>query len=161
MKKVNVRFILLFFAVLVPIGMVGYVVHAYQVNRHATFFLDRAERASYRDEMSVALQELTHYLTLVPEDAAARARMGMWLAETGQDYAAFTVLERVLREADSDEARRALVEVLLRMRRWNDARSHLEQLRLAAPRDPVLLDRLAQCEWAAENYAEAAACSRQ
>ena len=71
----------------------------------------------------------------------------------GQDYAAFTTLEKALRQQDDVAARRKLVDVLLRLRRWNDARSHLDEYLLkAAPEDPVLLDRLAQCQWATEEY---------
>ncbi|MHB8861488.1 MAG: tetratricopeptide repeat protein [Pirellulaceae bacterium] len=158
MKKINVRFVVGLVGTLVLAGAVGYGVHAYQKSRYAGFFLERAEQAEHTGEIAAALRELGHYLTLVPDDASARAHMGVLLAETRQDYAAFTVLEKALRQADDEPARRALVEVLLRMQRWSDARNHLEEHLLpAAPNDPVLLDRLAQCQWATDEHAEATA----
>jgi tetratricopeptide (TPR) repeat protein len=153
MKQVNVRFIVSMLVVAVVIGAIGYAVHAYQTKRHAGFFLERAKQAQQLGDLPEALKELNHYLRLVPDDHAARIRKGLLLAEARQDYDAFTVLEKALRQADDETARRTLVDVLLRMRRWQDAREHLEQNLLpAAPNDPVLLDRLAQCQWAEDEF---------
>ncbi|MHB0960781.1 MAG: tetratricopeptide repeat protein [Pirellulaceae bacterium] len=158
MKKINVRFVVGLVGTLVLASAVGYGVHAYQKSRYAGFFLERAEQAEHAGDVAGALREIGHYMTLVPDDASARAHMGVLLAETRQDYAAFTVLEKALRQADNEPARRALVDVLLRMQRWSDARNHLEDHLLpAAPNDPVLLDRLAQCQWATDAHAEATA----
>lgn len=157
MKTVNRRFVLTASAVAILIGCVAFLVHFFQVRRFSTFYRDRAVAAEKDGRLGEAVRELSFYTTLVDDDVEAELTIGKLLSELGQDNAAYRTLEKALRTADDEEARRELVDVLLRLRRHRDARVHLEsQLLKAHPDDPVLLDRLAQCEWATNQFEQAA-----
>ena len=89
MKRVNVHFIMTTLVVLIVSGGIVYVVHGYQTNRYAEFFRTRSEQAEAEGRAGDAVQDLNHYLGLVPNDAQAQTRLGVLLADAGQDYAAF------------------------------------------------------------------------
>lgn len=158
MKQINVRFVMLVLTALVVCGGIVFAVHRFQTRRYADFFSERAATAEAAGNLADAAQDLNLYLGLRPDDDVARVRLGLVLADAGQNYAAFATLEPALRNLQEDDpaARLRLVDVLLQLQRWKDARAHLQDYLLKSqPENPEYLDRLAQCQLADKEVAEA------
>jgi tetratricopeptide (TPR) repeat protein len=155
--------------------------HGYQVERNAYVFKreselleqrgeaatkkndDRAAALAYRD----AAKNLSWYVRLVPHDVDAMAKLGLMTANLSRDLSsrirAFGLLEQVLRvDPERTKVRRTLVPVAISIRRFQDAKVHLQELLKESPADPDLLDLLGQChlgrgefESAASNFKKA------
>ena len=131
MRTLNVRFavILLVGSIFLAGGV--HLLHYIQINHHASAILAAAEDAKKKDDLGEALRRLYNYLSLEPNDLDAREKQGLWLAEGGNDAAAYVVLEELLRSEgmqDRTDARRKLIDVAMKVGRWTDAESHLKYL---------------------------------
>ena len=91
---------------------------------------------------------MRRYIGLRPDDTDALAEYGEILATEGSDTDAYQILEKVLRrDTTRSKSRRTLVDVALRLKRYRDAREHLQGYLLAeSPKDSELLGRLAESQ---------------
>ena len=130
-RAVNTRWILIALGLtIVSIGGL-FGLHAYQMGRHAHAFLREAERSESEEKYGEAIGFLQRYLAVVPNDAAALARLGNAMNETRQLKSALLTYERVLRlDPANDEVRRKLITIAVnpRVGRYQDAREHLDVL---------------------------------
>ncbi|NLY02781.1 MAG: tetratricopeptide repeat protein [Rhodopirellula sp.] len=144
MYTVNKSLLALLLIAAVCLGGLVHWVHGVQNRRHADFFLQRARTAKVEERPEEAVEEFRRYLRLAPGDAAARAELGLLLAEHSRWAEAFTTLEETLRQApDRQDVRRKLAEVAIRLRRPSDAASHLAILIDRSPDDSELCELLA------------------
>jgi len=162
MRRMNWRFLGIIVVAGVALGAAVFGLHEFQVSRHARFFLDQAHRAKEEKKAGEAIGYLNRYLQLAPDDTDALAELGLLLAERRMDRAAYATLEKVLRSnPNRTEARRKLVEVGIRLRRYRDAKEHLQGYLLKeAPKDGQLREWLGACQ-AAQGDSAAAAKSLQ
>ncbi len=158
MKSLNLRFCLILGITLAVVAGTVHIIHAFQVRRHADFFLEQADAALAEKDVPRAIANYDRYLKLEPNDPDAVAGLGMVLADAAADQRAFHTLEKAIRlDPSRNDVRRRLVEVTLRMNRFSDAKAHLDQLLKAAPDDAQLVGYLGRCQAADQQYLEAAA----
>lgn len=146
--------------------MLVFGLHYFQMRRHSDFFLEQARESREKEDVAErfkAVDQYARYLSFAPDDVDAMEEFGVLLvdyASLGPQWAsrAYTTLEQVLREDPTrSEARRKLVALSMVMRRFDDAQTHLEELRKASPADAEILELLAQCQVAQGKTAEAEA----
>ncbi|MGA2620541.1 MAG: tetratricopeptide repeat protein [Thermoguttaceae bacterium] len=154
---INLRFLGGLLLVTAVLGGAVHALHVVQVRRHATFLLDRAHRAIEEKQFPAAIKGFQQYLALVPKDADTQAELGLLLADLHQPRPALVTLEQALRnQPDRDDVRRRLVQLDMDLRRWGDAREHLQQyLLVTSPEDPALWELLGTCQAAGAEYAAA------
>lgn len=159
MRKLNVRLVLILFAITVLVSGGVHFAHELQVGRTARFLLTLADRDEADNKPGDAANSLARYVHLVPEDTDALARLGRAQVKLGHFMGAFATLEQVLRrEPEREEERRDIVTAAMRIGRFTDAREHLQQHILKNhPDDAVSLDLLGQCQAGLGEYREAAA----
>ncbi len=154
MKTANVRFLAALLGTVLVVGGAVHAVHEFQVRRQVGVFLREAERARESGDRAKEIDYLKRYLTMAPQDTEVLAELGRLLSEAGRRTEAFAILGQVLqREPDRESERRLLVDVALRLRRYGDARRHLDQFE---SKNPELQELQAQCEAGAGNYQAAA-----
>ncbi len=159
MKRLNLRFVAILIVGLILSGTAVHVLHGFQLNRHARHFLEHARQARADGEMVRAASDYERYCDLAPWDVEARAEYGLLLADLSRYDAALKTLEAVVRlDPNRLDARRCLVEIEMGIRRFSDAREHLERMLEASPGDGELWELLGACQFATEQY-EAAALS--
>src|SRR6267378_3501119 len=73
-RKLNLRLLIGCFVILVPMALLVYLLHGYQVRRSALTLLERGDRASLQGQAQQALAHYTNYLGFVPDDASAREK---------------------------------------------------------------------------------------
>jgi len=158
MKAVNLRFLGVVLACSAVLATALYVTHALQATRFSRRFLEEAQRAKAEGDLEEAVGRYRRYLQLEPHDADARAELGLLLIDLDQFEQAFATLETALYEdPERTDVRRRLVDLAMDMRFWSHAREHLEEHLLRAdPSNSELLELLAECQEAAEQYASAA-----
>ena len=164
-RTLNVRLA----AILVVVTIVSCVgvhfLHGYQIRRNAYVFLDAAERDHERalqaakekkpvQEQKAYLNEIKNlgwYVRLMPDEVEVMERLGLLLADRAQDSRmfsmAFGTLERVLRlDSERQKSRRRLVDMALMIRRYQDAKDHLQEYLLKqSPDDAELWELLGRC----------------
>ncbi|MGA2031435.1 MAG: tetratricopeptide repeat protein [Thermoguttaceae bacterium] len=167
MRTLNVRFL-----ILLTVGVLGfcfgvYLLHAFQVRRNASVFLRQAEVAKEANRLDEALKYYQLYVNMVPADTDALEKLGMLLADVAQESrrnsGAYQLLEEVLRrDPERAKVRRRLVDVAITMRRYSDAKEHLQGLMkdndekdLDHCTDPVLWDLLGTCQMGLSQDGEA------
>jgi len=171
MRVLNIRLLAVLLACVVFFGGIVYFVHSLQVPRIAHIFLREADKAEKRAEQAEeegnagqasrerlnAARNLALYVKLVPKNVDALEKLGMLLSELRHYGQAFDVLERVVRRDPArKQTRRELVDIAIAMRRFPDARAHLEKYLLAdSPNDAELLGLLGRCQAAMTENAEA------
>jgi len=171
MRVLNIRLLAVVLACVVFFGGIVFFVHGLQVPRIAHIFLREADKAEKRAEQAAengdagqarrerlnAARNLASYVRLVPKNVDALEKLGMTLSELKHYGQAFDVLERVVRKDPTrKQTRRELVDIAIAMRRFSDARAHLERYLLAEnPNDAELLGLLGQCQAAMTENAEA------
>lgn len=144
MYIVNKRLLVILAVTVVCLGVTVHWVHGIQNRRHAGFFLRRAHQAKTQSHTDDAVREYLRYLRVSPQDADARAELGLLLAEKSRYAEAFPVLEEALRLLpDRQDVRRSLIDVAMHLRRVADAEQHLQMLMKSSPDDPELLELLA------------------
>jgi tetratricopeptide (TPR) repeat protein len=153
-------------SLLAVVGTGAYVVHRAELKRNAHVFLDRADHNVEEGDLAGAVDYYARYLQLAPADVAAWEKYARVLerrAESGGGSAnaylkAFLAYEEVLRRDDGRvEVRRQAARLALRLGRLADARTHLEALATALPKDAVVKRLLGECDEAAGDFQTAAA----
>ena len=138
MKRINLKFLLIFLAAVV-VGSAGlFFLRRFQVYRNAGNLASQAKQRLEEGKPAEAIMLYSRYIGLRPDDDAAFAEYAKLIlarAEatdaTRNDLArAYNTLETaVRRNPDNDDLRRRLAEFQLRIGRSTDAREHLEVLR--------------------------------
>src|SRR5439155_11631968 len=146
-RRLNVRLVASVFFAGVVVSVAVHFLHAFQVRRYATGLLYQAERAEQEGQYRQAINYLNRYTILVPDNAAAQAKLGLLMADYSSRMRAFHVLERAVRlDPANQKARRRLVQVAMNLERFIDAREHIEKYLLkSAPEDAELENLLGQC----------------
>lgn len=122
--------VLLFVAMAVGV----HFLHAFQVNRTASVFRERAHQLLQAEKPREAMGLLNSYLKLEPDDIESRAelaRLRLKTARNTKEYIrAYLAYEELLRLApELHEDRRRLIELLIfQAGRYGDARKHVEWL---------------------------------
>jgi tetratricopeptide (TPR) repeat protein len=136
--------------------------HAVQIKRNAGALLRQANQAENEGNLPRAADYLVQYLALVPDDTETRAKYGLLLADkrmvTSPRAAmrAFLFLDDVLRRVPERQGiRRHVVHLAIDVRRFTDARGHLEHLLQENSQDGELERLLGQCEEEARDYQRA------
>lgn len=171
-RTLNVRLavILIVAAVVMLVGI--FYLHKYQMWRNAYVYKDAGQRSLERakkaaedgdtsaenNEYREALRDLRLYLVSRPDDVEVYEQFAMLSADRAtlpdrpRDARsltrAFGALEHVLlMDPDRTAVRRRLVDVAMTMRRYQDARDHLEKVLLKkSPDDPELLRLYGRCQ---------------
>ena len=138
MKRINLKFLLIFLAALV-VGVAGlFFLRRFQVYRNAGNLASQAKQRLEEGKPAEAMALYSRYIGLRPDDDEAFAEFSkLMLARaeatdaTRNDVArAYNTLETaVRRNPENDDLRRRLAEFQLRIGRTTDAREHLEVLR--------------------------------
>jgi len=156
MKTLNIRFLGVLALCAAVVGVCVHFLHGFQVAGNAEMFLREAEQAKAAGDRWKAIQNLQKYLGLESKDIEAEAELGMLLADVAENRHAYVRLEKVLRsDPDRTEVRRKLVDVAIELRRFSDARVHLEKLLAISPADHELLARMGRCYAAVGDYTKA------
>lgn len=160
MRVINLRLLLIAVVVLLVIGGGVHLLHSFQVQRNADFFLDQAEKAAKAGKPGEQAQNLQWYLKLVPDDVEATSQLGLVLADLvpRADRPAYDTLEKALRlDPANTVARRRQVDVAIRLGRYSDARDHLldERLLKQTLSESELLLQMGRCQEALGKYASA------
>lgn len=137
MKRVNVRFLLLFFVALALLAGGTVALNRYQVDRNAGTLAKQARQRLEEGKQAEALGLFARYLGMRPDDAEVHAEYAELVLEralaadaTQADLSrAYNTLEEaVRRNPEKDSLRRKLAEFQLRIGRAVDAREHLDVL---------------------------------
>jgi tetratricopeptide (TPR) repeat protein len=173
MRTLNVKRLACLLVVLAVVGAGTHFLHGFQVRRNASSLLGQAAEAEKAGHLDDAVEYLDRYLTLVPADWDALERFGVLLDRVADDPAkirnrarAFAILERVAVHNPADaEVERRLARIAMdpAIRRYSEARSHLDSLLNTKYRnDPELETSLARCleeskdfDRALQNYRQA------
>jgi len=156
MKTLNLRFLGILVLGVVILGAAFHFLHGFQVRANADVFLRKAQDAMESGEKWEAIRNLQRYLGLARKDDDAMADLGVLLADVGAHGQAYQMLEEVLRrDGGRTEVRRRLVDVAIELRRFSDARVHLEKLLEISPADHKLLAQMGRCYAAGGEYAKA------
>jgi cellulose synthase operon protein C len=130
-----------------------HVLHRVQVRRSARALLAQAGRAEKEGSPAKVVDSLGRYLAYVPGDIDARARYGLALAAAAPAASpqargrAIDVLEDVLRRAPGrHDVRRRLAGLAIDLRRYADARAHLEVLLNSSPENGEWEFLLGRCD---------------
>ena len=143
MKRVNIRFLLLFILGLALLAGGTVALNRYQVDRNAGTLAKQARQRLEEGKAAEALGLFARYLGMRPGDAEVHAEYAELVLERalaadatqGDLSRAYNTLEEaVRRNPEKDALRRKLAEFQLRIGRAVDAREHLDVLkeRLAA-----------------------------
>jgi tetratricopeptide (TPR) repeat protein len=137
-KRVNVRFLLLF---LLGLGLLAggtFALNRFQVSRNAGTLATQARQRLEEGKSAEALGLFARYLGMRPEDSEVQAEFAELVLERalaadatqGDLSRAYNTLEEaVRRNPDKDNLRRKLAEFQLRIGRASDAREHLDVLK--------------------------------
>lgn len=180
MRTLNIRLAAILAAVAVVFGTGIYFLHAFQVKNNARMFLDQAAAAKQRADEAAkqkdpevekkafeeAVQCYRWYVRLMPDDVEIVETFGKMLADRSQQgnefqqrmyFEAMGLLERtVSQDPERDSARRQLVKMYLFIRRFQDAKDHLQNfLLIRSPRDAELLEQLGVCQMQTGDFDKA------
>ena len=149
----------------------GVSLYEVQTRRNASKLLAQADIAEKQKNVSRAATILDRYLRYRPEDTDALARYGLLQADhalaapgaSGQaDQAALLVLEQVLgRDEDRDDVRRRAIDLSLRLRRFPNAKVHVDVLKPKHPEDAELEQAIGRCAEANGEIKDAIAFIRR
>ncbi len=125
------------------LGPAIYAWHAYQVQRTARAFLERADQLEADQDWTTAASYLHRYLSLQPEDSAVRIRMAKTFDRGAKDWrqkglAVNLYYETLglIPEKEQAAPRRRLAELLLEIRRFTAAEAEAAKLLAADGKDP-------------------------
>src|SRR5689334_16453814 len=85
-KRVNVKAVLVLAGAAAAVGVTVHFVHAHQVRRNAQTLADEAAASERDGRAAEAADRLGQYLQLRPDDADARARLGLLQSREAKDY---------------------------------------------------------------------------
>ena len=137
-----------------------HLLHHFQMVRNASSYLRQARRAQEDNSSAsktTALNYLVRYVQLAPNDPEGLILLGLQYADFNNFQRAAIMLERGLAyQPDRSDVRRRLVECLMMLGRFTDASDHLQNYLLkAAPDDSELLEQLAACQRAKQEFEQA------
>jgi tetratricopeptide (TPR) repeat protein len=156
--RVNRRLVLVTLGVGAALLAATYVVHGFQMERHADTVLARADAAEKDGQIGQAIAFLAHYTQFRPDDTDSLLRLGRLRQQTADDYrqwaGVFFIFEEVLRRnpthPEAAAIRRDIVDVAMKIGEFDEARVHLEAL-LATDSDNAELHHLLGLCWHAER----------
>ena len=129
--------------VVAVLGPALYAWHAYQVHRTARAFLERADQLEADQDWTTAASYLHRYLSLQPEDSAARIRMAKTFDRGAKDWQQKSLAVNLyydtlglIPEKEQAAPRRRLAELLLEIRRFTAAEAEATKLLAADDKDP-------------------------
>jgi tetratricopeptide (TPR) repeat protein len=161
-KKANFKFLACLLAGAAVTGIGVHFLHAVQVKRNAGALLRHANQAETEGNLPRAAHYLVQYLALVPDDTETRIQYGLLLADKRMltspraTMRAFLFLDDVSRRVPERQGiRRRVVQLAIDVRRFTDARGHLEHLLQENPQDGELERLLGQCQEEARDYQQA------
>ncbi|EAQ81552.1 tetratricopeptide repeat protein [Blastopirellula marina] len=157
MRTLNFRLLLLLFVGFAVASLAIYFLHAVQVTRQSDAYLLHATEAKEMGNLPEAIDHLSRYLDVAPENTEAMEQLGELLVQTRRWNEAFSVLEQTLRrEPDRVESRLRLAEVSLALGRFSDAKEQLEQIIASSAADAETYLLLAACHSANGQWRSAA-----
>ncbi len=163
-RQMNWKFLIILVTSTGLFSLCVYFVHGYQFSRNAGAYLDQAERARISGDLWQAADYYDRYLAFHPDDIEVRVKFGKVFDEHGQrdqsvpQFArAYRIYDQVLRlDANRVDIRRRCIELaMVELRRFTDAKPHLEALRETAPHDADILFKLGECEEGNREYVKA------
>ncbi len=168
MKRLNTRLILIVAGGMLALAVAVYLVHGWQVSRHARGLLRRAELAEADGDVSKTIRTLGQYLRYRPKDAQAFTRLALLMEKSTHDrqvdrdefFAVQRTLEKAIRQQpEDDELRRSAVDFYLRFGRASDAVDHVRYMirQEGGKADAELQLMLARCLVGAADMTQAAA----
>lgn len=148
MRRLNIRLMGILLLSGTLLAGAAYAVHEYQVKRNAGSLLVQAERALANDDLRFAMDNYARYAQLVPQESAEPlAKLGVLQADAGQLGQAYRSFEQSLfRNPRQDDIRHRQVELALGLRRYAEARQHIDALLPSRPQDGRLRQWRADCE---------------
>ncbi len=161
MKRINARPIGIAAAGTAGVLALLLVAHSVQVGRTATRLQARAAVAEQSGQTVAALDLLTKYLALRPDDREATARHALLLDQTAATPAARARALAALKKAvqgqpGRTDVRRRLAESLVASGSYKDARIQFRVLVASVPGDAAIAELMGRCEEAAGDAAAAA-----
>ncbi len=155
LKKLNVKVLLVLIVAVASLGAGGYFVYEVQTRRNASKLLAQADYAEKQKDSDRAATILDRYLRYRPEDTNALARYGLLQADQAisaqgasdqAHQAALLVLEQVLgRDSGRDDVRRRAIDLSLRLRRFPNAKAHVDFMMPKHPDDGELEQASGRC----------------
>ncbi len=166
LKKLNLKVLLALMVAVALLGAGGYFVYEMQTRRNARKLLAQADYAQKQKNVSREATILDRYLRYRPEDTNALARLGLIQADQAKaaqgasdqaSQAALLVLEQVLgrndaREDVREDVRRRAIDLSLRLRRFPNAKAHIDALTTKHPEDGELEAASGRCAEANEDF---------
>jgi len=132
----NARLALCTLLALAVLGPAVYGWHYYQLQRTARAFLERADQLESEGSWVASADYMRRYLSLHPEDDAARIRMTRTFDRGAKDWPQrvravdlyYQTLGLIASEEEKPRLRRRLTEMLLEMRRFAEAETEAARL---------------------------------
>ena len=137
-RRVNGRFLIIFFGIVVLAGVGTHLLHLLMVNRNSVAILDRAKGFEESGDHAKAISLYSQYRKFHPEDIDATMALAELLQRESDSRATwrqvYDLLESVLRQdPDRIEVRRPLVDASIQLEQFADADVHLEALMAEQP----------------------------
>lgn len=136
--RLNFRFAIIMFVSVAVIATATHFLHAYQVQRMASSFLDRATQMEKQEQLDKAVDYVSRYVALVPTDEPALERLAALLVDErlGKSQIAKRraklVLEKVLySQPKRHDVRRQLIKLNVELGGYTDAGDDLDKYLLA------------------------------
>ncbi|MGC8644351.1 MAG: tetratricopeptide repeat protein, partial [Isosphaeraceae bacterium] len=157
-RRLNLVFLAGLLGIIAAASATVYLLHAYQVQRHLGTILDQARRFEADGETDKAMERLALYVNHRPENAEAWARLARLRDQstpaTANHEMVYETYTRATRLNPGDIAlTRRMIDLAIELKRFSDARLHLEELYEAAggekaggSRSAELEDLLGQCD---------------
>jgi tetratricopeptide (TPR) repeat protein len=142
-ERLNFGLLLRLLLVTALFGVVYFFVHLVQVNRHARDLLAQIQRFEQEGQLDRAFKFLTVYLSFVPDDADARARLGMMMetrdpSPQGKQKVMEAYRTVLVREPGRSDIRLRLVRLDLDTGEIQEATDNLEVLLAETPEEGAL-----------------------
>jgi len=160
-KRINLKAVLVLFVSALVLAGAVHLVYGFQVQSSARAVLEQALQAEHEGDLQQEAEYLVTYLGLDPTDTDALARYGLLLKKLAKTsparLRAFFVLGNVLNRAPGrQDVRREVVALAMDLRRFTEAKEHLEILLDKRPNDMELVLLFARCERANRQFHKAA-----
>jgi cellulose synthase operon protein C len=160
-KRVRVKPVIILVALAAILGTSAHFLHAFQVQRNASWLYDEALKMNKEGQRAQALDYLEQYLGLVPLDNDALANHGLWLGKDTKNYRvvrrAFEELSTVLRRKPKlkdvrlEDVRLEAARLAIQIGQTSDARELLGPLLAENPDDAELILLSGRCQVAAKD----------
>lgn len=168
MKRLNTRLILIVAGGLLALAVAVFLIHGWQVSRHARGLLRRAELAEAEGDVGKTIRTLGQYLRYRPEDVQTFTHLALLMEQSTHDrqvdrdefFAVQRTLEKAIRQQpDDDELRRSAVDFYLRFGRASDSVDHVRHMirQPGGDADAELQMMLARCLVGAADITQAIA----